>query len=218
MVKYSLCLFPGTKTAVTSKTCQLTRLLFDSIYDIPTTMRALNLLTLSTIVIILSHLLNIVRAEYLYLLSTFSGKVGGGNSTYYKLTRDGNIRLILDSTTGDGDLYASDKTLNPSWDNYELQASSCGMDIVDIPSNMPRPVGIGIYGHPFYEESHFYLSVYIDSSVQQSYYNPSGSQSQHSNSHAASNFGRAKAVETEEESVLWSIFVGILKIVFDILV
>ena len=151
-----------------------------------------------------------------YLLHTFKGIVGGGNSTFYKLTREGRVRLVLESRTGDADLYISDKTLHPDFTNYEYQSVTCGEDEVEIPVHFQRPVGIAVYGHPSQEVSKYLLSVTVeDTPTQSSGHSSSQGGGSHHHSHTPS--GSLPGAKEEEESVLWTIFVGILKIIFDIL-
>lgn len=145
-------------------------------------------------------LLDAVASEY--LLYTFTGIIGAGNYTYYKLTREGDVRLVLTSVKGDADLYISDRVLTPSFQNYGLCSTTCGEDTVDIPAEFHRPVGIGVYGHVFHEESRFKLDVYV-----------SGDSTDYTKTHTHS-----KQTVQEEESILWSIFVSIIRIVIDILV
>lgn len=138
-----------------------------------------------------------------HLVYTFSNKVGNGNFSYFKLHREGFIRLLLTSTSGDADLYVSSTTLYPDYRNYELKSATCGEDSVEIPVEMTRPVGIGIFGHPSSEVSEFNLFVFADDESIPDSQRPTqlGSNS-----------------DEPEESILWSIFVGILKIILDILV
>lgn len=138
-----------------------------------------------------------------HLVYTFSNRVGSGNFSYFKLHREGFIRLVLTSNSGDADLYISSATLYPDYNNYELKSATCGEDSVEVPVEMIRPVGIGIFGHPSSEVSEFNLFVYADDDNI-----PDGT---HISQHIAS------SSETEE-SLVWSIFVGILKLILDILV
>uniref|UniRef100_A0A3B3Z6F7 Uncharacterized protein n=1 Tax=Periophthalmus magnuspinnatus TaxID=409849 RepID=A0A3B3Z6F7_9GOBI len=82
------------------------------------------------------------------LLHVVQGQIGAGNYSYLRLNHDGKIILHMRSLRGDADLYVSDKTLRPSFDTYKLQSATCGQDIVVVPGDFARPVGIGIYGHP----------------------------------------------------------------------
>ena len=143
-----------------------------------------------------------------YLLNSFRQEVGGGNFTYYKLTREGPVLLVLDSVHGDADLYISDKSSTPDWENYDLQAVTCGMDEVEVPVDMKRPVGVGVYGHPSHELSVFDLHVYVAEDGEAS--------SEHATYNSRKS-GHREQVE-DEESILWTIFVSILKIILDILV
>ena len=143
-----------------------------------------------------------------YLLNSFRQEVGGGNFTYYKLAREGPVTLVLESIEGDADLYISEQTATPDWENADLQAVTCGTDEIDVPGNMKRPVGVGVFGHPSFEVSVFDLLVYVsdeDDAVLGSNHN--GKQS-----------GGHRETSEDEESILWTIFVSILKIILDILV
>ncbi|XP_064622613.1 UPF0669 protein v1g209471-like [Lineus longissimus] len=149
--------------------------------------------------------ISVVFAEY--ILHTFSGEIGAGNYTYYKLTREGDLRLLLSTETGDSDIYVSDKTLHPDFENYELQSVTCGDDEVLIPTSMKRPIGIGVYGHPSHKESKYVMSLMAGSSGQGETFNTE------SDGDAAGN----TQGEQEEQSILYTVLVGILKIAFDIL-
>ena len=144
-----------------------------------------------------------------HLLHSFGGSVGSENFTYYKLGREGAVTVVLLSVKGDADLYISDKTLLPNYENYELQSATCGEDRVDIPADFKRPVGIAVYGHPSSKHSKFKIEVYIENESDK-YTQPH----QHHHKHRGTSPGK----EEEEESVLWAIFVSILKIILDILV
>ena len=146
-----------------------------------------------------------------YLLNSFRQEVGGGNFTYYKLTREGTVMLVLETIQGDADLYISDKTSTPDWENFELQAVTCGLDEVVVPVSMKRPVGVGVYGHPAHELSIFDLHVYVSDDG-----DDGTGHAPYSGRNAGGN--RESADGEEEESILWTIFVSILKIILDILV
>ena len=162
----------------------------------------------ATLVLVAYQLVCRTCAEF--LLHTFTQHVGGGNFTYYKLTRPGNIKLVLDSLSGDADMYVSDSTLMPDYENYDTKSATYGEDIVVIPAEMNRPVGVAIYGHPGCMSSHFNLKVYTD-------------EQQHGESEMSERSKRRRGNyfvdgKDDEESVLWTKFVGILKILFDILI
>ena len=163
--------------------------------------------------VLLAHLIGPTWAGY--LLHTFSGKVGNGNYTYYKLSKEGNVRLVLETTLGDADLYISDQTLTPDFENYESKSATCGEDEVYIPTESKRPVGVGVYGHTSHDISHYRLHVYIDDEgtrggTHMGTFSSGSTTGQHKPS--------LNNPKDEEESLLWTIFVGILKIIFDILV
>ncbi|XP_072031101.1 UPF0669 protein C6orf120 homolog [Amphiura filiformis] len=138
-------------------------------------------------------------------LQSFTGRIGGGNYTYYKLLRNGNIQIQLRSLEGDADLYVSQTALHPTFelDNFDVHSVTCGDDIVDIPESYKRPVGIGIYGHPRYVQSIFECVISVagaDATL------------------PPANSWTPPDAEVEEESIMWTIFVNVLKVVLDILV
>lgn len=152
-----------------------------------------------------------VLAEYLIYSTT--GVIGAENITHVKLGKEGTFRVELISIQGDADLYVSDKTLHPDYLNYELQSTTCGKDVIRITEELIRPVGIGVYGHASYEQSMYQLDVYKEDGVASQGYED------FLNADDTSSEGsRHRHKGEEEESLLWTIFVGILKILFDILV
>lgn len=151
------------------------------------------------------------------LLHVVQGQVGAGNYSYLRLNHDGRIILEMQSLKGDADMYVSDATLNPSFDEYELQSSTCGLDVVVVPDRFKRPVGIGIYGHPSNSESEFEIKVYYDPTIREdpfaeASYDPEQMEANHKQQ-------RQPHVDTshEEESMLQTILIGILKIILEIL-
>ncbi|XP_029284227.1 UPF0669 protein C6orf120 homolog [Cottoperca gobio] len=150
------------------------------------------------------------------LLHVVQGHIGAGNYSYLRLNHDGRIILHMQSLKGDADLYVSDKTLRPSFDTYKLQSVTCGHDVVVVPGDFTRPVGIGIYGHPSYKESEFEMRVFYDQVVpldpfeKGSYTSENGHQKKKSPQAAEEDF-------QEEESIFWTILIGLLKIILEIL-
>ncbi|KAL4237434.1 hypothetical protein ACF0H5_002151 [Mactra antiquata] len=95
------------------------------------------------------------------LLHSVHGSIGAENYTYYKTFRPGRLRLELTSLTGDADLYVSTEILNPTYNEYTAQSITCGKDSIEIPATYERPIGIGIFGHPNFEQSTYVLSIYL---------------------------------------------------------
>ena len=147
---------------------------------------------------------NLATAQHYVPIQSLSGRIGGGNYTYYKLLRSGNIQIQLRSIEGDADMYVSQSVLHPTYelDNFDLQSATCGEDVVEIPESFKRPVGIGIYGHPRHRESTYECLILVSGSDEL----PS-----------PESFRPSKE-EVEEEPILWTIFVNVLKVVIDILV
>ncbi|XP_056324741.1 UPF0669 protein C6orf120 homolog [Danio aesculapii] len=151
------------------------------------------------------------------LLHVVQGHIGAGNYSYLRLNHEGRIILHMQSLKGDADLYVSDKTLRPNFDTYKLQSTTCGQDVVVVPGDFLRPVGIGIYGHPSYMESEFEMKVFYDqkalaeSEIEKNSYSSDETPGQPRQSQGPED------TEEEEESILWTILIGILKIILEIL-
>ncbi|MEQ2300141.1 hypothetical protein AMECASPLE_022285 [Ameca splendens] len=149
------------------------------------------------------------------LLHVVQGHIGAGNYSYLRLNHDGRIILHMQSLKGDADLYVSDKTLHPNFDTYKLQSVTCGHDVVVVPGDFKRPVGIGIYGHPSYLESEFEIRVFYDQTVPQDPFEKDSYTSE--DGHNAKKSFQAADDYQEEESIFWTILIGLLKIILEIL-
>ncbi|KAF1394590.1 hypothetical protein PFLUV_G00002630 [Perca fluviatilis] len=153
------------------------------------------------------------------LLHVVQGHIGAGNYSYLRLNHDGRIILHMQSLKGDADLYVSDKTLRPSFDTYKLQSATCGQDVVVVPGDLVRPVGIGIYGHPSHKESEFEMRVFYDQTVPHDPFergsDASGDGDKKKKSHQAEE--EEEDDYQEEESIFWTILIGLLKIILEIL-
>lgn len=154
------------------------------------------------------------------LLHVVQGHIGAGNYSYLRLNHDGRIILHMRSLKGDADIYVSDKTLRPSFDTYKLQSVTCGHDVVVVPGEFIRPVGIGIYGHPSHKESEFEMKVFYDQTAlaedpfeRDAYFSEEG----HYGQPRYPQGGGEEDFEEEEESIFWTILIGILKIILEIL-
>ncbi|XP_078280276.1 UPF0669 protein C6orf120 homolog [Rhinoraja longicauda] len=149
------------------------------------------------------------------LLHVVQGQVGAGNYSYLRLNHDGQIMLRMESPLGDADLYISDTTLHPSFDEYELQSSTCGLDVLAVPAKFRRPVGIAIYGYPSHLQTEFEMRVYLDEVLRETpfpvLYYPGDEDTTDKIP------PKMTASEETEESVLWTILIGILKLVLEIL-
>ncbi|KAM7172032.1 LOW QUALITY PROTEIN: UPF0669 protein C6orf120 homolog [Macrochelys suwanniensis] len=150
------------------------------------------------------------------LLHVVQGQIGAGNYSYLRLNHEGKIVLQMQSLKGDADLYVSDMTLHPSFDEYELQSVTCGQDVVYVPAHFRRPVGIGIYGHPSHLESEFEMKVYYDRTIvdypfAEASYNPEEMEASQKRTHSAEDQSQ------DEESIFWTILIGILKLILEIL-
>ncbi|XP_048342859.1 UPF0669 protein C6orf120 homolog [Sphaerodactylus townsendi] len=156
-----------------------------------------------------------VPEEWL-LLHVVQGQIGAGNYSYLRLNHEGKIVLQINSLKGDADLYVSDRTLHPSFDDYELQSVTCGQDVVHVPEHFHRPVGIGIYGHPSHLESEFVMKVYYDKTVAQ-YPLDAGSYKSEDMEITMKQLHATEEESQDEESVFWTILITILKIIAEIL-
>nr|XP_039248391.1 UPF0669 protein v1g209471-like [Styela clava] len=157
--------------------------------------------------------------EHLLHVQTFTGQVGSGNFSYYRLMLEGCVIVQLETMTGDADLYVSSSSLKPTWESYDLKSTTCGIDEVVIYPSQVRPIGIGVYGYILDELNTFQLGVYIDPKYIEPY--PESDNAEKYRSLTDEKLtplppGNMEE-EVEGESLLWTIFVGFLKILFDVL-
>ena len=138
------------------------------------------------------------------VLQKFNGKIGGTNFTYYRLMMEGEVRLQLESLLGDADLYVSDQTTKPDYDNYEMCSVTCGEDILVLPLSFTRPVMVGVYGHISFEVSHYRLTVFGEGSTPSSY-----NTQQHSTHTSGDN--------DDFESLLWNVIGFFWKILLEVI-
>ena len=141
--------------------------------------------------------LSLVSCEH--IIQTFDGEIGAGNFTYFELKKEGEVTLILNSMEGDADIYVSQENLKPDFDHYDLKSVTCGEDVVTIPSTYKRPVGISVYGHVYAPLSKYTMKVLMDYSTLEE------------NARAYNDH------DESEESIVWTLFVNILKIILEIL-
>jgi len=149
------------------------------------------------LLLFISLILRLASCEH--LIQTFYGEIGPGNFTYFTLKKEGDVTLILESTEGDADIYISQDILKPDFDNYDLKSATCGEDVVTIPSYYKRPIGISVFGHVYAPLTKYTMKVLMDYS--------GGEESERQNSES----------EEQEESLLWTLLVNILKIILEIL-
>ena len=147
------------------------------------------------------------------LLQSLTGSVPSGNFTYYKLSRNGNIRFSLRTLEGDADVYVSATILHPTYEDYDLKSATFGEEIIDISEILERPVGIGVYGHPLYPNVTSYeFDILLDTTE---VYDHWSAEKEHEPS-----VGKFYPMdeEPEKESLLWTLFIGILKVALDIMI
>lgn len=151
---------------------------------------------LSWLHLVIFLLTGLVSCEY--IIQTFDGEIGAGNFTYFTLKKEGDITLILESLEGDADIYVSQNNPKPDYDNYDLKSATCGDDIVTIPSYYKRPIAISVFGHVYAPLSKYTMKVLMDYSTEDSE-------------------GASYENEESQESLIWTLFVNILKIILEIL-
>ncbi|XP_078490492.1 UPF0669 protein v1g209471-like [Ciona intestinalis] len=147
-------------------------------------------------------------------VQTFYGYVGAENFTYFRLTLEGDVVVKLHSHEGDADLYLSTETEKPTWEDYTMKSDTCSEDIVSVQSFQPRPIGIGVYGYIHHYKSSFSLSVYLDP---QSKSHPDDLKAKVPLKPSKQNPDSELVYEEQEDSILWTIFVGFLRFLLDVL-
>ena len=181
-----------------------------------------------TVLQLLLLCISFVKCEH--LLQTLTATIGGDNYTHYRLSTQGRLHIVVESVVGDADLYISDTTLSPTFDDYSIQSNTCGREEVEIPSSMKRPVGIGIFGHPNYVHTEYQLSIYFVTQYDDTDYAQLSKQydivdgedgSSDGYTDTSSHFNLHGADQQEEGESVWSILgtilSTILKIIFEVL-
>ena len=190
--------------------------------------------TIWMMTLVLLFLRNCLAEE---LLHTSHGSVMAEKYTFYRINTEGRLRVELVSKKGDADLYVTDEDKSAHFDNYKLQATTCGIDSVEIPSSFHRSVGVSVYGYPSAEESKFQLSVYALTkpseltydqltlmlnnyeAIDKLMYGSDNAANQSPNlPKPGSPVGSSEPEEDEDEgSLLWQVFITLLKVVVEIL-
>ncbi|VDM38064.1 unnamed protein product [Toxocara canis] len=109
------------------------------------------------------------------------GELAPSNWSFFELKWEGRLRIILDSLSGDADLYLSYTTFNNQYRNitdceysccanlcvskkrpgvgvqeHDMLSMTCGLDVLDVPQSAKRPVHLGVvYGHPSKSETSY---------------------------------------------------------------
>lgn len=92
----------------------------------------------------------------------FAGLVDAGEFRYFRLDFMGQLVVTLITEKGDADLYLSWRLSQPTFllDDHDIKSDTCGQDTVEIGRELPRPVWVGVYGHPAVQQaSHFRLLI-----------------------------------------------------------
>ncbi|KAM3958690.1 UPF0669 protein C6orf120 homolog [Aphomia sociella] len=124
----------------------------------------LGIICISTLSSLLSGYVQIESDKV--LLDTVVGAVGAGNFSYWQLGHTGPLLVELTSLSGDADLYVSD-SIRPSYeiDKNNFSSATCGPDMVNIPADFPRPIGIGVFGHWSHYLSEYSIQVFLDTTA-----------------------------------------------------
>ncbi|XP_045456752.1 UPF0669 protein C6orf120 homolog [Melitaea cinxia] len=122
----------------------------------------LGIISVSTLSSFLSSYMEPVIPDKI-LLDTVDGFVWAGNFSYWQLGYVGPLLIELTSLNGDADLYVSD-TIRPSYevDKNNFSSATCGTDVVHIPMEFPRPIGIGVFGDWSSSISEYVIQVFLD--------------------------------------------------------
>lgn len=153
------------------------------------------------------------RADYVG--QAVEGEVAEGNYTYYTLKQAGDVRLELTSLAGDADLYvAGEEEERPTYlfERHYMSSTTCGRDMLAIPSYFPRPVHIGVYGHPRHPRTSYRLEVVI---VEEPEFDPFLAEQEGGGEEEGRSRGEKKG--REEESDFWTGEQGTVRVAFTIL-
>lgn len=183
-------------------------------------MALINILTISVTLVFVP----LMRASD-FFREKLHGQVGAGNYSYYTLQQDGSIIIFLESLQGDADLYVSDKTKRPTYelDQHDYQSVTCGLDIVKLLHLSGKPLTIAVYGHPSWSVSYYSLEVYVYEIPNKEEFLTSDEESDNSSTGPAKPSIRSvktrgsKTDFEKEESIIWTILAGLLKILIEVL-
>lgn len=174
----------------------------------------------TAIFILISLYLRVAQAAVIFH-ERVTGAVGAGNYSYYSLSTQGTTTIFLHPLLGDPDLYVAEKNAQPTFDleKHMLQSTTCGSERIDIPHAFGRPVGIGVYGHPSHELSVYELEVRVEDTREDRFDDYSyADDASHSNPSASRADDEVHTDKYDhEESMLWTILVGVLKIFLEVL-
>uniref|UniRef100_A0A131XQ45 Putative conserved secreted protein n=1 Tax=Ixodes ricinus TaxID=34613 RepID=A0A131XQ45_IXORI len=151
-----------------------------------------------------------------------SGTVGGGNYSYYTLSKPGSVTILLHPVSGDPDLYVAERNVQPTFDldNHCLQSTTCGAERLELPRHFKRPVGIGIYGHPSHAMSTYELEVRVEDSAENLLffdYNYMAEKQEPRGEDPPEPSREDSGSQLPDESLLWTVLVGLLKLLLQVL-
>eukprot|EP00794_Sanderia_malayensis_P019873 gene19873-21815_t len=164
-------------------------------------------------VLIISFIVILPCSKAEKTIATYAGTIGPGNYTYFSLHEKGTITIIVESKVGDADLYVSQHVPKPSYSEYDLQSSTCGVDMVTVPSAFKRPVYISIYGHIHSLETKYTLTAILNYTGSYEW----GSSHFFANIHPTDYSNPEDDGSPSFQSILWSIIVGVLKIILEVM-
>ena len=96
------------------------------------------------------------------LLQTLRGRVSGDNFAYYPITPKFDVTIVVDTLTGDADLYIAEDDRKPHYRDlsYNMSSATYGREIVVVEvGSLKTPIVIGVLGHVVYSETSYQLSV-----------------------------------------------------------
>ncbi|KAL3874693.1 hypothetical protein ACJMK2_037668 [Sinanodonta woodiana] len=173
---------------------------------------------------------NLIFCHAAEVLQILEDTVPGENFTYYRITIQGRLSIEMETLEGDADIYVSDETMQPDYMNYKLKSVTCGLDIVEVPAEFKRPVGVGIFGQPTHATSRYRVTTKWLASTDENedyqrlmdtYYKYEEYIFYDFDKLGISEKVTTPATDTdtsnEEGSLIWQIFVFFLKIIFEII-
>ncbi len=79
----------------------------------------------------------------------------------YVIETSRHLVVAMVSDEGDADMYVSTTHKKPSFDKYEYSSTSCGLDVLVVPTSdgIRKKVYVGVYGHVRYENTSYQLYI-----------------------------------------------------------
>eukprot|EP00118_Oscarella_pearsei_P027006 m.310644 g.310644 ORF g.310644 m.310644 type:complete len:177 (+) comp53437_c0_seq1:209-739(+) len=101
-------------------------------------------------------------AERKSVLRILRGRIGGDNFTYFPITPKFDLTIVVDTLSGDADLYVGEDNQKPHYldCSYSMTSATYGREMLAIPKeSLKKPIVIGVLGHVSSPVTEYRLAV-----------------------------------------------------------